>query len=53
MKHIFSTLILLTLAFPILAQPLAGAAKIDQLLMAADSARATEALVEVLTQSHD
>jgi peptidoglycan-associated lipoprotein len=41
MKYILSTLLLFVFALQVSAQPLAGAAKIDQLMLAADSARAT------------
>ncbi|WP_020569609.1 DUF1573 domain-containing protein [Neolewinella persica] len=42
MKYILSTLLLFVFALQVAAQPLAGAAKIDQLLAAADSARITD-----------
>lgn len=42
MKYIFSTLLLFVFAFQVSAQPLAGAAKVEQLMAAADSARITD-----------
>lgn len=39
MKHIFATLFLFALALPLVAQPLSGSSKVDQLLIVADSSR--------------
>lgn len=40
MKHIFATLFLFALALPLVAQPLSGSSKTEQLLIVADSSRA-------------
>jgi len=42
MKYIFATLLLFAIALPVIAQPLSGASKQEQVLAAADSARATQ-----------